>query len=68
MRATKTLLQHTAQVTLFSRANCSLCDNARSVIIAVEKKRTFQFNHVDVMAQGQEGWKELYEYDVPVVR
>ena len=68
MRATVRLLQHTAQVTLFSRANCSLCDNAKSVIMAVERTRTFQFDQVDVMAKGQEGWKELYEYDVPVVR
>ena len=68
MQTTKRILQHTAQVTLFTRANCSLCDNAKSTIKAVEKRRAFQYDQIDVMTEGQERWKLLYEYDTPVVR
>jgi len=67
MRATVHLLQHTARITLFTRQNCSLCDNAKAVLQSLGKRRSFEYNEVDVMSQGQQQWKLVYEFDAPVV-
>lgn len=67
MRPTARLLQHTARVTLFTRKNCGLCDTAKSVLHSLGKKRSFEYNEIDVMAPEQEQWKNAYEFDVPVV-
>ena len=67
MRQTIRLLQLRTLVTLFTRANCSLCDNAKSVIKNLNKKKNFDYRQVDVMASGQKRWRDLYEFDVPVV-
>lgn len=68
MKPSLYLLQHTARLTLFTRANCSLCETAKAVISKVEKRREFQYVELDVMAPGQKQWKDLYEFDTPVVR
>ena len=65
MRKTVQLLQCRVLLTLFTRRNCSLCDNARSVISNLAKKQVFDYEQVDVMEQQQ--WKMLYEFDTPVV-
>ena len=65
MRQTVQLLQSRILVTLFTRQNCSLCENARSVISNLAKKKVFDYKQVDVMEQQQ--WKMLYEFDTPVV-
>ena len=31
------------------------------------KRRSFEYKEVDVMAEGQKEWRELYEFDTPVV-
>lgn len=62
------LLQHACRVTLFTRANCSLCDDAKLVLSDVWNKRPFDYTESDVMTAGQERWRELYEFDTPVVR
>ena len=67
MRVSKSFLQHSARITLFTRANCSLCSTAKSVLSALQKKRSFEYNEVDVMATEQQRWKDLYEFDTPVV-
>ncbi|MCJ1475714.1 hypothetical protein MMC13_004377 [Lambiella insularis] len=66
MRPTLSVLQHSARVTLFTRANCSLCASAKAVLASLEKRRSFEYKEVDVMAEGNEVGKE-YEFDVPVV-
>ena len=66
MRLTARLSQHTARITLLTRANCSLCESAKSVLGSLGKKRSFDYHEVNVMAPGQEQWK-VYEYDTPVV-
>ena len=66
MRLTTSLLQHTARVTLFTRANCSLCESAKCVLGSLGRKRSFDYHEIDVMAPNQEQWK-IYEYDTPVV-
>ena len=68
MKPSLQLLQHTARLTLFTRANCSLCETAKAVVHQVEKRRSLQYVEVDVMAAGQKEWKNLYEFDTPVVR
>ncbi len=67
MRPTSHFLQHTARITLFTRSNCGLCETAKSVLGNLGKKRSFEYNEVDVMATGQNQWKDLYEFDTPVV-
>ena len=68
MRFTLKLLQHSARVTLFTRANCSLCESAKEVLGHLRGKRTFDYKEIDVMANGSQEWKDLYEFDTPVVR
>lgn len=68
MQTSTRLLQHTARITLFTRPTCSLCDNAKSVLGNLSKKRSFDYHEVDVMAPGEEQWKRVYELDAPVVR
>ena len=67
MKSTARLLQHTARVTLFTRQNCGLCDTAKLVLKSLGQKRSFEYNEIDVMAPGQQQWKNAYEFDVPVV-
>lgn len=54
------------RITLFSRANCSLCTTARQVLDTVQQRRKFELHQIDVMAAGNSRWK-IYEFDVPVV-
>jgi glutaredoxin len=58
---------YSARLTLFTRSNCSLCDVAKSKIAEVQKKRSVEYNEVDVMAPGQKQWKQLYQYETPVL-
>ncbi len=67
MRHTLVLLQNSARLTLFTRKNCSLCDTAKHVIDQVDKRKTLDYTEIDVMESGQQKWKDLYEYDTPVV-
>ena len=67
MRRTYPLLQHTARVTLYSRTNCSLCDTAKATVNQLAKKRSVDYSIIDVMAVDQEQWRDLYEFDTPVV-
>ncbi|KAK5737594.1 hypothetical protein LTR17_006641 [Elasticomyces elasticus] len=52
---------------MFSRPNCSLCDDAKVVVHKVMEKRPAEYKEYDVMNAGNERWKELYEFDTPVV-
>jgi len=58
---------YSAKLTLFTRASCSLCDVAKSKIAEVQKKRTVEYDEIDVMAAGQREWKKLYQYETPVL-
>lgn len=69
MRATLVLLQQSLRLTLFTRENCSLCGLAKNSIAAVRQKgRPFDYAEVDIMQDGHGQWKDMYEFDVPVVR
>lgn len=69
MRASAILRQQwSLRLTLFIRQNCSLCTDAKGVMSNVWDRRPFEYNEIDVMAAGQTKWKNLYEFDTPVVR
>jgi hypothetical protein len=68
MKPTVPLLQRALRITLFTRPNCSLCDNARVVLSRVWGKRPFEYEEIDVMKPEGRVWKDLYEFDTPVVR
>jgi glutaredoxin len=66
MFATSRLLQHT-RITLFTRATCGLCAQAKGVLSNVWDQRPFVYTEIDVDKTEVKTWKELYDYDVPVV-
>lgn len=65
-RATSRLLE--CRITFFTRSPCGLCDTAKAVVEKVRAQRPLVYHEINVMDPGQERWKELYEFDTPVVR
>jgi glutaredoxin len=68
MRPTLRLLRPALQLTLFTRANCGLCVTAKDVLSKVWDERHFEYIEIDVMEAKQTKWRNLYEFDTPVVR
>ncbi|KAL4959598.1 glutaredoxin family protein [Aspergillus stella-maris] len=66
MFPTSRLLQ-SARVTLFTRAGCGLCDTAKNTVTQLHKRRPFDYSEVDIMGPGNKQWKDVYEFDVPVL-
>ncbi|KAK1769873.1 hypothetical protein QBC33DRAFT_556296 [Phialemonium atrogriseum] len=66
MRITSRLLQ-SCRITLFTRENCGLCTQAKSVLSQVQQSRPFEFREVDIVKPEAKGWKDLYDFDVPVI-
>lgn len=64
-RVTARLLD--CRITFFSRSPCGLCDAAKAVVQRVKETRPLQYKEINVMEPGQEKWKEVYEFDTPVV-
>ncbi|KAK0656523.1 hypothetical protein B0T16DRAFT_316598 [Cercophora newfieldiana] len=67
MRPATRLLQLSCRVTLFTRENCGLCTKARSVLSEVWDKRPFEFKEIDIVKPESKAWRDLYEFDVPVI-
>jgi len=67
MHPTTRLLQDALRITLFTRQNCSLCTNAKQTLSTVWDKRPFVYKEIDVMTQEAKGWRDLYEFDTPVI-
>lgn len=67
MHPSRILRQHTARLTLFTKANCSLCDTAKGRIDQLRTRRNVEYSEIDVMAPGQKRWKDVYEFDTPVL-
>ncbi|KAH9870743.1 hypothetical protein IAQ61_006221 [Plenodomus lingam] len=65
-RATARLLD--CRIIFFTRSPCGLCDTAKAVVQSVQAKRPLEYKEINVMDPGQEEWKNLYEFDTPVVR
>lgn len=67
MRPTARLYQ-AVRITLFTRPNCGLCDSARTVLASLGERRPFSYREVDIGKADAKGWRDLYDFDVPVVR
>ncbi|KAF2401376.1 hypothetical protein EJ06DRAFT_389473 [Trichodelitschia bisporula] len=66
MRPAAKSLARVCHITLFTRANCSLCDDAKTVLSKVWDKRPFHYREIDVMTPEASKWK-IYEFDTPVI-
>ena len=53
------------RVTLYTRAGCCLCDEARHVLAAARKRASFEIEEVDIDRHPQ--WLALYNEEVPVI-
>lgn len=67
MRPTRALRMYSAQLTLFTKSQCGLCDVAKSRINEVLQKRTVDYTEVDIEAAENRKWKDVYAFDVPVL-
>lgn len=66
MFPTRALLS-AARVTLFTRAGCGLCDAAKHTVVQLHKRRSFDYSELDIMAPGNKQWRDVYDFDVPVL-
>ena len=53
------------QVTLYTRAGCCLCDEAKRVVLAARGRVDFDYQEVDI--DQDPGLQRLYNDEVPVV-
>ncbi|KAA8651984.1 hypothetical protein EYZ11_001743 [Aspergillus tanneri] len=60
-------LAKAARVTLFTRAGCGLCDTAKHNVMQLQKRRPFEYTELDIMVAENKSWKDVYEFDVPVL-
>ncbi|OQU98392.1 Glutaredoxin-like domain-containing protein [Cladophialophora immunda] len=76
MRPSLALRLSHIRLTLFTRANCGLCDVAKARVgefIAASDKATSQsarvvhYAEIDIMDPAQTKWRDVYEFDVPVL-
>ena len=69
MHPTLALRLSRVQLTLFTRANCGLCDVAKSRLLKFNKKQAepIKYTEVDIMEEGQQKWRDAYDFDVPVL-
>lgn len=61
-------LYDAVRITLFTRPNCGLCDTAKTVLASLRERRPFSYREVDLGKADAKGWRDLYDFDVPVVR
>lgn len=67
MRLSRVLCEQAVRVTLFTRPNCSLCTTAKGVLEDVKRQKDFDYHELDVMLPQNIQWKNVYEFDTPVV-
>lgn len=56
------------RITFFTRNGCQLCVNAKNTLSNVWDQRPFVFKEINVMDPEWVHWRNLYEFDTPVVR
>jgi glutaredoxin len=54
-----------AQVTLYTRVGCCLCDEAKEVIAAARRRADFDYAEIDI--DGDPELVRLYNVEVPVI-
>jgi glutaredoxin len=55
------------QVTLYTRAGCCLCDDAKNVIAAARLRADFDYAEIDIDADPDPDLVRLYDHEVPVI-
>lgn len=55
------------RLSLFTRAHCGLCDAAKLAVARARLPGLAHVEMVDIMAPQHAAWRELYEFDVPVL-
>jgi len=53
------------RVTLYTRAGCCLCDDARQVLAAARARAAFDLEEIDIDHHPE--WRALYNDEVPVI-
>ena len=53
------------RVTLYTRAGCCLCDDAKRVIAAARRETEFDYEEIDIDADGE--LRARYNDEVPVI-
>jgi len=53
------------RVTLYTRAGCCLCDEAKSVLAAARARAPFELEEIDIDRDPE--WLPLYNEEVPVI-
>ncbi|PGH21535.1 hypothetical protein AJ80_03203 [Polytolypa hystricis UAMH7299] len=66
MHPTRILAQN-IRLTLFTRVNCGLCDTAKHTVTQLQKRKPFLYAEKDIMLPENKPWKDVYEFDVPVL-
>ncbi|QUC18213.1 uncharacterized protein UV8b_02454 [Ustilaginoidea virens] len=66
MFVSRRLLQ-ACRITLFTRDNCGLCAQAKSVLSKVWDRRPFAYKEVNLALPESRPWRELYDFDIPVI-
>ncbi|OJJ49769.1 hypothetical protein ASPZODRAFT_128298 [Penicilliopsis zonata CBS 506.65] len=67
MIPTRALFSQPARVILFTRAGCGLCDTAKRAVLQLHQRRPFDYSELDIMTPANKAWKDVYEFDVPVL-
>ncbi|BFZ61103.1 hypothetical protein YB2330_002161 [Saitoella coloradoensis] len=58
------------RVTLFHHPACQLCLNASAALTSIQSRlpaNTFTLERINIHEDGNEKWKEVYGWDVPVI-
>ncbi|MFO0762959.1 MAG: glutaredoxin family protein [Byssovorax sp.] len=56
-----------AQVTIYSRERCHLCDEAHEALLRVQKDHPFDLAVIDLDREAPEDKRKAYDWEVPVV-
>ncbi|MGA2132683.1 MAG: glutaredoxin family protein [Bryobacteraceae bacterium] len=54
-----------SRVTLYTRAGCCLCDEAKQVLTAAQARAPFEYEEIDIDRHPR--WRDRYNDEVPVI-
>lgn len=54
-----------SRVTLYTRAGCCLCEDAKQALEAARARAAFEFDEIDIDRHPE--WLALYDEEVPVI-
>ena len=55
-------------VQLYTKAGCTLCDNAKEVLARAAEQQPHALEAVDITDAKHAQWWDRYKYDIPVLR